>query len=97
MGGRTSAIEGDGYRFDLGPTFFLYPQILEESRIGRPRIFIATRGLEELCALMIHGEAQIRPSRHWERKKEPFRPSLTDGVADSSPKSDASRSASSVG
>jgi phytoene desaturase len=30
VGGRTSAIEGDGYRFDLGPTFFLYPQILEE-------------------------------------------------------------------
>jgi phytoene desaturase len=30
VGGRTSAIEGNGYRFDLGPTFFLYPQILEE-------------------------------------------------------------------
>ncbi len=30
IGGRTSAIESDGYRFDLGPTFFLYPQILEE-------------------------------------------------------------------
>ena len=30
VGGRTSAIEGDGYRFDLGPTFFLYPQILDE-------------------------------------------------------------------
>jgi phytoene desaturase len=29
VGGRTSAIEGDGYRFDFGPTFFLYPQILE--------------------------------------------------------------------
>jgi phytoene desaturase len=30
VGGRTSPIEGDGFRFDLGPTFFLYPQILEE-------------------------------------------------------------------
>jgi phytoene desaturase len=30
VGGRTSVIEADGYRFDLGPTFFLYPQILEE-------------------------------------------------------------------
>ncbi|MCL4176151.1 MAG: phytoene desaturase [Verrucomicrobia bacterium] len=30
VGGRTSSIEADGYRFDLGPTFFLYPQILEE-------------------------------------------------------------------
>lgn len=30
VGGRTSLIESDGYRFDLGPTFFLYPQILQE-------------------------------------------------------------------
>jgi len=37
IGGRTSAIEGDGYRFDLGPTFFLYPQILDEifAAVGR--------------------------------------------------------------
>lgn len=37
VGGRTSAIEGDGYRFDLGPTFFLYPQILDEifAEVGR--------------------------------------------------------------
>jgi phytoene desaturase len=27
-GGRCSAIEHDGFRFDLGPTFFLYPAIL---------------------------------------------------------------------
>ena len=30
VGGRTSAIEAEGFRFDLGPTFFLYPRILEE-------------------------------------------------------------------
>lgn len=30
VGGRTALIEGDGYRFDVGPTFFLYPQILQE-------------------------------------------------------------------
>ena len=29
VGGRTSAIGGDGFRFDLGPTFFLYPRVLE--------------------------------------------------------------------
>ena len=28
VGGRTSAIEMDGFRFDMGPTFFLYPQVL---------------------------------------------------------------------
>jgi phytoene desaturase len=30
VGGRTSAIEADGFKFDLGPTFFLYPRVLEE-------------------------------------------------------------------
>lgn len=30
LGGRTSAIEADGFKFDLGPTFFLYPRVLEE-------------------------------------------------------------------
>ncbi len=30
VGGRTSAIEVDGFRFDCGPTFFLYPRVLEE-------------------------------------------------------------------
>ncbi len=29
VGGRTSAIAEDGFRFDLGPTFFLYPRVLE--------------------------------------------------------------------
>src|SRR5262245_17649628 len=29
VGGRTSAIEVDGFRFDLGPTFFLFPLALE--------------------------------------------------------------------
>ena len=30
VGGRTSAIQIDGFRFDLGPTFFLYPRVLDE-------------------------------------------------------------------
>ena len=30
IGGRTAAIEGGGYRFDVGPTFFMYPRVLEE-------------------------------------------------------------------
>lgn len=30
VGGRTAAIEADGFRFDTGPTFFLYPRVLEE-------------------------------------------------------------------
>ncbi|MDP9121681.1 MAG: phytoene desaturase family protein [Acidobacteriota bacterium] len=30
VGGRTSSFELEGCRFDLGPTFFLYPQVLEQ-------------------------------------------------------------------
>ncbi len=37
VGGRCSALEADAFRFDLGPTFFLYPQVLERifQLIGR--------------------------------------------------------------
>lgn len=30
VGGRTSTIEANGFKFDLGPTFFLYPRVLDE-------------------------------------------------------------------
>src|SRR6201985_2664107 len=29
-GGRTSTIERNGFKFDTGPTFFLYPRVLRE-------------------------------------------------------------------
>jgi phytoene desaturase len=37
VGGRTTTLEVDGFRFDLGPTFFLYPQVLESifKAVGR--------------------------------------------------------------
>lgn len=37
LGGRTSTIEAEGFKFDLGPTFFLYPRVLEEifASVGR--------------------------------------------------------------
>lgn len=30
VGGRTSTLQAQGFQFDLGPTFFLYPRILDE-------------------------------------------------------------------
>ena len=30
MGGRTKIIEQDGFKFDRGPTFFHYPEVIEE-------------------------------------------------------------------
>lgn len=37
VGGRTSTMERDGFKFDVGPTFFLYPRVLREifSAAGR--------------------------------------------------------------
>ncbi len=37
VGGRTSSLRHEGFRFDLGPTFFLYPRVLEEifASVGR--------------------------------------------------------------
>jgi phytoene desaturase len=37
VGGRSSAIEANGFRFDTGPTFFLYPRVLQEifAEVGR--------------------------------------------------------------
>lgn len=46
VGGRTSRLEADGFRFDLGPTFFLYPQALR-------RIFASCgRSLDQEVELM---------------------------------------------
>lgn len=30
VGGRTGAFKAEGYTFDIGPTFFLYPRVIEE-------------------------------------------------------------------
>ncbi len=30
VGGRTATVEQDGFKFDIGPTFFLYPRVLKE-------------------------------------------------------------------
>jgi phytoene desaturase len=30
VGGRTATLEQDGFKFDIGPTFFLYPRVLRE-------------------------------------------------------------------
>lgn len=46
VGGRTSALGDEQFRFDLGPTFFLYPRVLEE-------VFAA-------CGRDLHQEVDLR-------------------------------------
>ncbi len=45
VGGRTSSIVSDGFTFDVGPTFFLYPRVLEE-------VFAA-------CGMELHREVEL--------------------------------------
>ena len=46
IGGRTSTLERDGFRFDMGPTFFLYPGVLET-------VF-------ERCGLNLHDHVDLK-------------------------------------
>jgi phytoene desaturase len=70
VGGRTSAIEGDGYRFDLGPTFFLYPQILEEifTAVGRdPHREVPMKKLDPHYRLVFGAGGELRCTSDVER------------------------------
>ncbi len=72
VGGRTSTMERDGFRFDTGPTFFLYPQVLRE-------IFAATghslekevpmHRLDPQYRLVFGGGGQVDATANVERMK----------------------------
>lgn len=65
VGGRSATIEADGFRFDTGPTFFLYPRVLEEifracgSRLSD---HVELRKLDPMYRLMFEGGGEIRAS-----------------------------------
>src|SRR5450432_3152053 len=48
VGGRTSTIRQDGFKFDTGPTFFLYPRILREIFAASGRDFDAEVPMQRL-------------------------------------------------
>lgn len=84
VGGRTSSIEGDGFRFDLGPTFFLYPQILDEifNAVGRDlRAEVPMKRLDPQYRLIFGAGGELLCSSDIER--------MTSEIAKISP-SDAS-------
>lgn len=63
VGGRTSSFEADGYRFDLGPTFFLYPRVLESifRAVGRDlRAEVPMVRLDPQYHLVFGGGGEIR-------------------------------------
>ncbi len=73
VGGRTSTIEKDGFKFDVGPTFFLFPQVLRE-------IFAATGHslekevpmyrLDPQYRLVFGGGGQVDATPNVERMKQ---------------------------
>lgn len=70
VGGRTGCITGQGYKFDLGPTFFLYPQILEEifQSVGRDlRQEVELRKLDPQYRLIFGEGGQIDATPNVER------------------------------
>lgn len=72
VGGRCSSIEAQGFRFDTGPTFFLYPRILEEifSACGsRLSDHVEMRKLDPMYRLVFEGGGEIRASDRIEELK----------------------------
>jgi phytoene dehydrogenase-like protein len=65
VGGRSATLHAGGFRFDLGPTFFLYPQVLAEifaacgHRLEREVELIR---LDPIYHLMFEGGGEIRAS-----------------------------------
>lgn len=63
VGGRTRTLEGEGgFRFDLGPTFFLYPAILREIFAACGASFderVALKRLDPQYRLVFEGGGQI--------------------------------------
>lgn len=62
VGGRNGAIQIDGYTFDIGPTFFMLPQILDEmfERTGRKvGDYLDMKSLDPLYRLSFQGKGDL--------------------------------------
>ncbi|WP_227004291.1 phytoene desaturase family protein [Kozakia baliensis] len=73
IGGRSGAIEAEGFRFDVGPTFFLYPEILRSLFRQCGLDFDREATLERLddhYDLHFEGGPKLRISRHLSRLKD---------------------------
>ncbi|MDX1570052.1 MAG: phytoene desaturase family protein [Xanthomonadales bacterium] len=73
VGGRTSTLETDGFRFDRGPTFFLYPDILRSIFEACGRSLddeVELTRLDPNYRLVFEGGGQVDSTCHVERLKE---------------------------
>ena len=63
VGGRTRTLRAGDHRFDIGPTFFLYPQILEDvfARCGLDmRDYLTLRRVDPSYRLVFEGGPEVR-------------------------------------
>lgn len=63
LGGRSATLQSDGFSFDIGPTFFLYPRVLEEifAACGRDLTGeVELRRLDTLYRLVFEGDGEFR-------------------------------------
>ncbi|HTQ78552.1 MAG TPA: phytoene desaturase family protein [Thermoanaerobaculia bacterium] len=85
VGGRTSALTAEGFRFDLGPTFFLYPDILR-------KVFSAAGADLDREVEMVRLDPQYRLvfGAGGELLATPDRPRMKEAIAALSPRDAAS-------
>ncbi|MFC6744302.1 FAD-dependent oxidoreductase [Methylobacterium persicinum] len=106
VGGRTKTVEAPGgYKFDIGPTFFLYPQILADifSSCGeRLEDHVKLERLDPQYHLVFEGEgaspARSAPpatSTGWRRRSQGSPPTMPRTSRNSSPKIGRSSNSSS--
>ncbi len=73
VGGRNGFIEAKGYKFDIGPTFFMMPFILEEifAECGRDlEDYVELKLLEPYYQLVFSDGERLFPSKNYEKVKE---------------------------
>ena len=73
VGGRNSYFKADGYTFDIGPTFFMMPFILEEifAEAGADlHDYVDLKLLAPYYQLVYHDGKKILPSNNFEEVKE---------------------------
>ena len=73
VGGRNAALEIDGYKFDVGPTFLMLPEILDEifSDCGRKvSDYLDIRPLDPMYRLRFKNEVDFLPTGDRERMAE---------------------------
>jgi phytoene desaturase len=84
VGGRTSTLRGNGFTFDLGPTFFLYPRVLHEifHSVGRDlRVEVEMVRLDPQYRLIFGAGGELLATPNVERMEQAIAALCPDDAA----------------